>query len=109
MVSLSPAIDAETLVFPLIAGSNDAWKTIIESLRLISVHQFSPQAIRGEPKIGGEERLSRDGDNVGDVLKHLNSQSWYQPTVRRSSTTPWSEPSVSGSFSGQMRRVKSSI
>ena len=73
-VSLQPAIDRETLVFPLIAGSNNEWKTIIESLRLISVHQFSPQAIRGESKIGGEERLSRDGDNAGDVLKHLKSK-----------------------------------
>ncbi len=83
MVSLSPAIDAETLVFPLIAGSNGIWKTIIESLRLISVHQFSPQAIRGEPKIGGEERLSRDGDNAGDVLKHLKSKDkeWIEQTL----------------------------
>ncbi len=31
-VSLRPAIDAETLVFPLIAGSNEIWKTIIDSL-----------------------------------------------------------------------------
>jgi hypothetical protein len=70
-VSLRPAMDAETLVFPLIAGSNDTWKSITDSLRLISAHQFSPQAIRSEPKIGGEERLSRDGHNAGDVLKHL--------------------------------------
>lgn len=42
-VSLRPAIDAETLVFPLIAGSNEIWKTIIDSLRLISAHQFSPR------------------------------------------------------------------
>jgi len=34
------------------------------------VHQFSPQAIRSEPKIGSEERLNRDGSNAGDVLKH---------------------------------------
>ena len=83
IVSLQPAIDAETLVFPLIAGSNDTWKTIIKSLRLISVHQFSPQAIRGEPKIGGEERLSRDGDNAGDVLKHLKSKDkeWIEQTL----------------------------
>jgi predicted ATPase len=73
-VSLQPAIDAETLLFPLIAGSNDTWKAIIESLRLISIHQFSPQAIRGEHKIGGEERLSHDGDNAGDVLKHFRSK-----------------------------------
>jgi hypothetical protein len=83
MDSLSPAIDAETLVFPLIAVSNDTWKTIIESLRLISVHQFSPQAIRGEPKIGGEERLSREGVNAGDVLKHLKSRDkeWIEQTL----------------------------
>ncbi len=72
-LSLQPAIDRETLVFPLIAGSNETWKTMIESLRLISVHQFSPQAIRAESKIGGNERLSRDGHNAGDVLKYLKS------------------------------------
>ena len=40
-LDLHPAIDSETLVFPLIAGSHETWKTIIEALRLISVHQFS--------------------------------------------------------------------
>ena len=74
MVSLQPAFDRETLVFPLIAGSNASWKTIIESLRSISVHQFSPQAIRSGPKIGGEKRLSGDGHNAGDVLKHLKGK-----------------------------------
>jgi predicted ATPase len=66
-----PAPDPETLTFPLIAGSNDDWKKINEALRNISIHQFSPQAIRGEPRIGREERLSRDGSNAGDVLKQL--------------------------------------
>jgi predicted ATPase len=79
-VSLQPTIDRETLVFPLIAGSNATWKTIIESLRMISVHQFSPRAIRGDSKIGGEERLSRDGHNAGDILKHLksNDKEWIE-------------------------------
>ena len=45
-LDLHPAIDTETLVFPLIAGSNEAWKTIITALRLISVHQFSPHDMR---------------------------------------------------------------
>ncbi len=71
ILSIKPALDPETLVFPLIAGSNSTWKTIIEALRLISFHQFSPEAIRSEPKIGSEERLSRDGRNAGDVLKRL--------------------------------------
>jgi predicted ATPase len=71
MISLEPALDPETLVFPLIAGSSAMWKTIIGALRLISVHQFSPEAIRSEPKIGSEERLSRDGRNAADVLKRL--------------------------------------
>jgi predicted ATPase len=72
-VSLQPVVDRETLVFPLIAGSHNSWKTIIEALRLISVHQFAPQAIRSEPKIGSEERLSRDGHNAGDVLKRVGA------------------------------------
>jgi predicted ATPase len=56
---------------PLIAGSNETWKTIIEAIRLISMHQFSPQAIRSEPKIGKDRRLNRDGQNAGDILKLL--------------------------------------
>src|SRR5262249_31566653 len=57
-----------------------SWKTIIEALRLISVHQFSPQAIRSEPKIGSEARLSRDGHNAGDVLKHVTpaDRAWIE-------------------------------
>ena len=35
------------------------------------MHQFSPQAIRSEPKIGSDGRLSRDGENAADVLKHV--------------------------------------
>jgi predicted ATPase len=71
IASLQPEFDPETLALPLIAGSNKTWKTVIESLRLISVHQFSPQAIRSEPKIGNERRLSRDGHNAADILKHI--------------------------------------
>jgi hypothetical protein len=76
--SLQPVLDPETLALPLIAGSNETWKEILETLRLISVHQFSPQAIRSEPKIGGQERLSRDGSNSGDVLKRIKAgdRSW---------------------------------
>jgi predicted ATPase len=72
--SLQPVLDRGTLVFPLIAGANETWKTILEALRLVSIHQFSPQAIRSEPKIGGDERLSRDGHNAGDVLKPLEGK-----------------------------------
>lgn len=67
---IEPVPDPETLTFPLIAGMNPLWKTVYEALHHISVHQFSPQAIRGEPRIGSEERLYRDGGNAGDVLKH---------------------------------------
>jgi predicted ATPase len=67
---IRPVPDPESLVFLLIAGTSPFWKAIYEGLRSISVHQFSPQAIRSEPKIGSEERLNRDGSNAGDVLKH---------------------------------------
>ena len=50
------------------------WKAVVETLRHISIHQFSPQAIRSGPKIGGEVRLSHDGHNAGDVLKHLKAK-----------------------------------
>jgi predicted ATPase len=71
IASLHPDFDPGALALPLIAGSNETWKTIIESLRLISMHQFSPQAIRSEPKIGKDRRLNRDGQNAGDILKLL--------------------------------------
>ncbi len=66
---LNPALDPEGLVFPLIAGTNGPWKRMSEALRSISVHQFSPRAIRSEPKIGSEASLNLDGSNPGDVLK----------------------------------------
>jgi predicted ATPase len=71
VTSLYPRTHEETLLLPLIAGSNDTWKTVHDALRLISVHQLSPQALRSEPIIGGRERLSHDGHNAGDVLKYL--------------------------------------
>jgi predicted ATPase len=84
-VPLDPVLDPETLVLPLIAGSNELWKKLIEALRLISVHQFSPQAIRSEPKIGNKERLSVDGDNAGDVLKRLKlkDRRWIEERLAR--------------------------
>ena len=72
LIALDPVPDPETLVLPLVAGSTELWKNVIEVLRLYSsVHEFSPQAIRSEPKIGNKERLSFDGENAGDVLKRL--------------------------------------
>jgi predicted ATPase len=71
---IKPVPDPETLIFPLIAGANPSWRAIQDALRNISFHQFSPQAIRGEPKIGSEERLNRDGSNAGDVLRHSKTR-----------------------------------
>jgi predicted ATPase len=81
--SLRPSIDSETLLFPLIAGSNKEWKTILESLRLVAIHQLSPEEMRNEPKIGGEARLARTGWNAGDVLKHLRPEdrAWLERRV----------------------------
>jgi predicted ATPase len=73
LATLHPVLDTETLVFPLIAGARESWKAINEALRRISIHQLSPQAIRGEPTIGSETRLSRDGRNAGDILKQARA------------------------------------
>ena len=58
---------------PLIGGIPGLWKSVVETLRHISIQQLSPRAIRAEPPIGGHEGLSRDGHNAGDVLKNLKS------------------------------------
>ncbi|MGP0067119.1 MAG: AAA family ATPase [Isosphaeraceae bacterium] len=71
--SIQPALDSETLVLPLIGGIPGHWKSVVETLRNISIQQLSPRAIRGEPPIGGHEGLGRDGHNAGDVLKSLRS------------------------------------
>ena len=71
ITSLHPVLDATSLGLPLLAGSDETWKAVLEALRRISVHQLSPQAIRSEPKIGPERRLSRDGQNAGDILSQL--------------------------------------
>jgi predicted ATPase len=87
IASLEPVCDPMTLALPVIAGANETWKTVVEALRLISIHQFSPQAIRSEPRIGKELRLSRDGQNAGDVLRYLKPkdkkwiETWLTATV----------------------------
>jgi predicted ATPase len=84
---LHPVLDPNTLVLSLIAGSSDSWKLIAEALKRVSIHQLSPGAIRSEPKIGRDERLSRDGHNAGDVLKYLKPkdkkwiETWLAATV----------------------------
>jgi predicted ATPase len=69
---LSPVPDPESLIFPLIAQGDTVWFYVLDALRRISVHRFSPQALRNEPAIGSEERLSLDGGNAGDVLKRTD-------------------------------------
>ncbi len=71
IASVQPVLDPEALLLPLIAGAHETWKAIIEAIRLISVHQLSPLAIRSEPRISTERRLNRDGQNAGDVFKNL--------------------------------------
>ncbi len=71
---VQPVIDSDSLAFPLIAGSKPGWTEVIEAIRSVSAHQFSPQAIRSEPRIGSEPGITRDGSNVGDVLKRTRSE-----------------------------------
>jgi hypothetical protein len=84
LVGLKPVPDPESLVFPLIAGRRPFWKVIFEALRKISIHQFSPQAIRSEPLIGSEDRLNRDGSNAGDVLRYVKREDrkWIEEHLR---------------------------
>lgn len=80
VASLHPVLDPSSLGLPLVAGSDRTWKAVLEALRLIAMHQFSPQAIRSEPRIGTDRRLSRDGQNAGDILKRLKpaDEKWIE-------------------------------
>jgi predicted ATPase len=69
---LKPVVDPESLMLPLIAQADTSWFLVLNALRNISVHRFSPQALRNEPPIGSKERLSLDGGNSGDVLKRTD-------------------------------------
>lgn len=88
VASLRPVFDSQTLALPLIAGSDKTWKTILQAIRLISVHQFSTQAIRSEPRIGRDARLSRDGENATDVLKHVKPEDKRWIEVRLAAAVP---------------------
>ncbi|MGO9470859.1 MAG: AAA family ATPase [Isosphaeraceae bacterium] len=81
---LNPVLDLKTLVLPLIAGTNELWKKIIEAIRLASVYQLSPEAMRSGPRIGKEERLHHDGGNAGDVLDRLcpAERKWVELRLR---------------------------
>lgn len=77
---LHPVLDPGSLGLPLLAGADETWKAVLEFIRLISMHRFSPDAIRSEPKIGKDRRLSRDGHNAGDILNQLEpvDEKWIE-------------------------------
>lgn len=62
----------DSLAFPLVSGLDAELRSIYDGFRSISFHQLSPSAMQAEPKIGGEERLNRNGSNAGDILKRTS-------------------------------------
>lgn len=71
---LAPEIDGESLALPIIAGTSRLWTSILLALRRILVYNFSPWMIRAEPLIGSSRWLARDGSNLGDTLKEMQTR-----------------------------------
>lgn len=63
---------SSSLGLPLMAGSHPVLRALLKNLQQgIRAYNLSPAAIRSEPPVGRSSILSRNGDNVGDVLHHL--------------------------------------
>lgn len=74
VTSISPVIDPEALLLPVIANQVSLWKIVRAGLSRVRTYSLSPPNIRVEPLIGSATWLDRYGANVGDVLKNL--QRW---------------------------------
>ncbi len=68
---MSPVIDPESLVLPVIAGQRSTWKPTLKALVSMCVYTLSPDVIRQSADIGREVHLGRSGANTADALSHM--------------------------------------
>lgn len=65
-------ISRDALVLPFVAEYDGLSRALLEALKTsIRAYSLSPAAIRVEPPVSGASILSRNGNNAGDVLHHL--------------------------------------
>ena len=69
---LNTGVGSESLVLPLVAEREKVWELTLDALRRLQVYDFSPEAMQAEPRIGSQQALTRNGSNVGDVLRRLD-------------------------------------
>lgn len=68
-----PTVGRESLVLPVVAEHEEVWKMTLDALSQLLVYDLSPQMMQAEPRIGSQQALARDGANIGDVLRRLDS------------------------------------
>lgn len=68
----APVVSPESLVLPLVADHEAIWRMTADALQRLLVYDFSPQAMQAEPQIGSQQALTRNGSNIGDVLRRLD-------------------------------------
>lgn len=65
-------ISRDALVLPFVAEQDGLSRALLDALKTsVRAYNFSSEAIRAEPPLGGASILSRSGSNAGDVLHHL--------------------------------------
>ncbi len=70
--AVKPPWARDALALQFLAQSELSFRVVLEALRTtIGAYAFSSAAIRAEPPIGAASLLTRNGSNVGDVLKHV--------------------------------------
>jgi predicted ATPase len=63
---------SSALHLPLLGDADSEFRPLLDVLRAgIRTYNLSSAAIRAEPPVGRASTLTRDGDNAGDVLHHL--------------------------------------
>lgn len=70
--NVKPLVHRESLILPIVAGEDTVWQMTLDALRRMLVYDLAPQIMQSEPRIGSQESLSRDGSNIGDVLRRLD-------------------------------------
>ncbi len=78
-----PAFARESLALPIIAATDPLARVILGVLRDgIRTYRLSSDALRAEPRVGTGSVLLTNGQNIGDVLAHLQRRQDIEWIVR---------------------------
>jgi len=80
---LDPVPPDGRLMLPLIGRSDSLWGQILDTIRGLRAYTLSPAHMAEAREIGERTPLARDGSNLGDVLKSIESSTDHDWIRRR--------------------------